>query len=215
MDRGVRTIQSDVATIPAVPIAVSPVTPPAATPLRSNHATTAAVHPEINIPSEGSASTNNIDGHTPSIPAPSSLAEPASSRLTAQLLEKLNLLLARQDLVAEFSKEVLIGQNGRSTQQETRPEGPITSSTPRISTAEGLKVAAEAILTLAVRMQGLSEDLAIVRDVLGIPTETSTSKPSAPPATPHLGVPTGDKPLRMPSLSMTMTSLLQALPLNL
>ncbi len=71
------------------------------------------------------------------------------------------------------------------------PKDPSRAVPPRISTAEGLKVAAEAILTLAVRMQGLSEDLAIVRDVLGIPTETSTSKPSAPPATPHLGVPTG------------------------
>ncbi len=40
-------------------------------------------------------------------------------------------------------------------------------------------------------MQGLTEDLAIVRDVLGIPTEASTSELAAPPATPHLGVPTG------------------------
>ena len=191
MDRGGPTIRRDVATIPAVPLAVSPVTAPAASPLHSNHATTDAAQSEVNFPSEGSPSTNNTDGHTPSIPAPSSLAVPVSSRLTTQLLEKLDLLISRQDLVSKFSGEASIGQNGRSTQQGTRPKEPITGDIPRISTAEGSIMVAQAISTLADRLQGLTEDLAIIRNVLGISTKASTSELAAHPATPHLGVPTG------------------------
>ncbi|KJA25605.1 hypothetical protein HYPSUDRAFT_409108 [Hypholoma sublateritium FD-334 SS-4] len=202
--RDVHTTPGDISTIQAIPFTVSPPAAPEATPLRDNYTITGASHPGIFIPHSTSPFLAN-SVHALLIPTPPLSAVPANGRLTTQLLEKLDLLVSRQDLVVKFARESLMGQDGRSAHRGTRPKQQSTSDVPRISTVDGTTVAVQAISTLAERMQSLTEGIAIIRDVLGISGESPAPglredlrktkgrrlSRSTLPATPHLGTPAG------------------------
>lgn len=179
--RDVHTTERDIPPIQAVPFTASPTAAPGVTPLRNDYTITAATHPEILIPRSTSPLLTNSGVYPQSIPAPPSPAVPVYGRLTTQLLEKLDLLISRQDLVVKFARESLIGRYGESTHQGSRPEQHSTSDVPQISTPDGIKVAAQAVSVLADRIQGLTEDLAIIRDVLGISGEASARALSEDP----------------------------------
>ncbi|KJA25603.1 hypothetical protein HYPSUDRAFT_199727 [Hypholoma sublateritium FD-334 SS-4] len=114
------------------------------------------------------ASTSNYGIHNQPIPTPSSPLVPGQGRLAAKLMEKLDLLASRQDLVFNYAKEALIARKADATQQAEQAQ---QNTAPDSSAVDGIKATAQAITALAERMEGLAADVSAIRDILGIPAE--------------------------------------------
>lgn len=136
---------------------------------QGGHSTFAAgTPPTIPVIYSTFASTSNSGMHNQPIPGPSSPVAPGQGRLAAQLMEKLELLASRQDLVFNFAKEALIARKADATQQAAQAQ---QHTAPDSSADDGMKATAQAIIALAERMEGLAADVSAIRDILGIPAK--------------------------------------------
>ncbi len=121
-----------------------------------------ATHPSL-VPSSNSAL------HYHSQPRPSSPVAPNPGRFAAQLVEKLDVLASRQDLLFTYAKEALIARQADARQLATQAQQPPPPADS--SAADGLKATAQAMTALAQRIENIAADVSSIRNVLGISVE--------------------------------------------